>query len=158
MLAQEPIVLPQFEESAAEQASILRLQLDGAQRSAYARLTIEGPLTDGETVQALETLTDEQLLREFRKSLKRVYKFDLLSEGKRIRISKKLVRQWSDPPRFVPLIGMVSRHHAYYKYVIYEFPAGAHGAEADTPAEFIGFVHLDHHHLHMLPPQPDVRR
>jgi hypothetical protein len=70
-----------------------------------------------------------------------------------VRIVKKLIADYVDPPRVYPLAGPAQLHHAHYKCVVYYTQVTRvgwpvpHTLRDEDSSEV---VYIDHNHLHIL--------
>ena len=121
----------------------------------YDRVPILGPNTSSGPIVALDPPTDDEVMHALETARPVQGGVPLLWEKQRnnVRILKEKIADYHDPPRFYPLIGPASLHHAHYKCTIYfeekttvgyPVPYTMHDREA------IEVVYIDHNHFHMV--------
>ena len=78
----------------------------------------------------------------------------LLFERQRdnVQLVKEKIADYVDPPRFIPLIGMASLHHAHYKCTVYFTERTINGWPVPytlEDPEAVEVLYIDHNHFHM---------
>lgn len=125
------------------------------QRERYDRVPIMGPITSGGAPVALDTPSDDEVIRALEKARPIEGGIPLLWSRNRndVRIVKEKIADYVDPVRVYPMIGPAQQHHAHYKCTIYyedvrrvgwPFP---HTLRDEDAREV---VYIDHNHLHMV--------
>ncbi len=120
----------------------------------YARVPILGPLTSGGPAIAIDPPSDDEVIQALEKARPTRGGFPLLHEKHRnnVRIVKEKIADYVDPPRFIPLIGMASLHHAHYKCTIYFSERTINGWPVPytlEDKEAMEVIYIDHNHFHM---------
>jgi hypothetical protein len=121
----------------------------------YERVPILGPTTSSGPIVALDPPTDDEVMHALESARPVQGGVPLIWEKQRndVRILKEKISDYHDPPRFYPLIGPASLHHAHYKCTIYfeekttvgyPVPHTLHDREA------IEVVYIDHNPFHMV--------
>jgi hypothetical protein len=121
----------------------------------YDRVPVLGPITSGGPPVALDPPSDDEVMRAFEKTKAVEGGIPLLWERNRnnVRIVKQKIADYTDEPRFYPLIGPAQQHHAHYKCTIYYEDVRHIGwplphTIKDEDAEEV--IYIDHNHLHMV--------
>lgn len=117
----------------------------------YERSPILPPLTPGGPTEALDTPSDDEVMRALEKADPIQGGVPLLHEMTRnnVRIVKEKFSDYIDPPRVIPLIGPAQLHHCHYKCTVYYDLI----KRSDWPVPFrhedesIQVVYIDHDHL-----------
>jgi hypothetical protein len=121
----------------------------------YERAPILGPISSGGATVAVDTPSDDEVMRAFEHIHPTAGGLPLLYEVQQnnVRIVKEKIADYVDPPRVMPLVGPVQLHHAHYKCTVYYteivrvgWPV-PHTLEDEDAAEVI---YIDHNHLHMV--------
>ena len=121
----------------------------------YGRVPIMGPITSGGLPSRLDEPSDDEVMRALERVDHVQGGIPLLWERQRndVRITKCLISEYVDPPRFYPLVGPAQQHHAHYKCTVYfsertyvGWPL-PHMLEDEDSREVI---YIDHNHLHMV--------
>ena len=121
----------------------------------YDRVPILGPITAGGPVVALDSPSDDEVMRALERARPVQGGIPLLHEKQRnnVRIVKEKIADYVDPPRVVPLIGPAQLHHAHYKCTIYfsektivGWPIPHTLEDEDT----VEVIYIDHNHFHMV--------
>lgn len=121
----------------------------------YDRVPILGPITAGGPVQALDTPSDDEVMRALEKARPVRGGVPFLEEKQRnnVRIVKEKIADYIDPPRVYPLVGPAQLHHAHYKCIVYFDETTRVGwpipHTLEKPEE-VEVVYIDHNHLHMV--------
>jgi len=124
-------------------------------RERYDRVPILGPITSGGQIAALDTPSDDEVMRALEKARPVQGGVPFLWEHSRndVRIVKEKIADYIDPPRVYPMIGPAQQHHAHYKCTIYYedvrrigWPV-PHTLRDEDSREVI---YVDHNHLHMV--------
>ncbi|MCA9191932.1 MAG: hypothetical protein KDB03_09225 [Planctomycetales bacterium] len=120
----------------------------------YERVPIIGPTTAGGPVVALDPPSDDEVMQALEKARPVRGGIPLLWEKQRddVQIVKEKIADYVDPPRFIPLIGMASLHHAHYKCTIYCKERVINGwpiPYTQEDNEVVEVVYIDHNHFHM---------
>lgn len=128
---------------------------DFAWHERYARVPILGPTTAGGPAVALDPPSDDEVMRALEKARPVGGGVPLLFETQRnnVRIIKEKIADYTDPPRFVPLIGPAQLHHAHYKCTIYfseERIVGYPVPHTLEDRESVETIYIDHNHFHMV--------
>jgi hypothetical protein len=121
----------------------------------YDKVPILGPVTQGGPPVALDPPSDDQIIRALERArpLQGGIPFCETKQRDNIRITKELIADYTDPPRFVPHIGPAQLHHAHYKCTIYYSETTHVGwpipytIENEDAREVI---YVDHDHFHMV--------
>ncbi len=125
------------------------------QHERYDRVPILGPITSGAEVVALDTPSDDEVMRALEKADPVQGGIPFLYEHNRnnVRIVKEKIADYIDPPRVYPMIGPAQQHHAHYKCTIYYedvrrigWPVPHTLREEDSQE----VIYVDHNHLHMV--------
>jgi hypothetical protein len=121
----------------------------------YDRVPILGPLTSGAEIVALDPPSDDEVMRALEKADPVEGGIPFLFEHSRnnVRIVKKKIADYVDPPRVYPLIGPAQQHHAHYCCTIYYEDVRRVGWPVphtlrDEDAREV--IYIDHNHLHMV--------
>jgi hypothetical protein len=121
----------------------------------YDRAPILGPITSGANIVALDPPSDDEVMRALEKADGIQGGIPFLYERNRnnVRIVKKKIADYIDPPRVYPMIGPAQQHHAHYCCTIYYedvrrigWPV-PHTLRDEDSREVI---YVDHNHLHMV--------
>ncbi|WP_391581013.1 hypothetical protein [Botrimarina hoheduenensis] len=125
------------------------------QHERYDRVPILGPITSGGAPIALDTPSDDEVMRALEKARPVEGGIPLLWERNRndVRIIKEKIADYVDPVRVYPMIGPAQQHHAHYKCTIYYEDVRRVGWPVphtlrDEDAREV--VYIDHNHLHMV--------
>ena len=125
------------------------------EKERYDRVPILGPITSGGAPVALDTPTDDEVMRAMEKARPVEGGVPLLWERNRnnVRIVKEKIADYVDPVRVYPMIGPAQQHHAHYKCTIYYEDVRRIGWPVphtlrDEDAREV--VYIDHNHLHMV--------
>ena len=129
-------------------------ELDFHIHERYARVPIIGPITAGSQHIALDPPSDDEVMQALEKARPVRGGIPLLFERQRnnVQIVKEKIADYVDPPRFIPLIGMASLHHAHYKCTIYFSERTINGWPVPytlEDKEAAEVVYIDHNHFHM---------
>ncbi|MEO1496651.1 MAG: hypothetical protein AAFV43_05820 [Planctomycetota bacterium] len=125
------------------------------ERERYDRVPILGPITSGGAPVALDTPSDDEVMRALEKARPIEGGIPMLWSRNRndVRIVKEKIADYVDEVRVYPMIGPAQQHHAHYKCTIYyedvrrvgwPFP---HTLRDEDAREV---VYIDHNHLHMV--------
>ncbi|MEM6470982.1 MAG: hypothetical protein AAF802_15595 [Planctomycetota bacterium] len=116
--------------------------------NASRRISILGPVTSGESgPRALDPPSDDRLISAISKAQnKRAERRPLKSD--KLRILKEKIADFSDAPRFYPLLGPARLHHAHYKVTIISEGERSADGEDEATGSFVFYV--DHNHFHMM--------
>jgi hypothetical protein len=141
--------------AAEEQAS----SADGMPAVArYRRVTILGPVTGAAADPRLQPPSDDEIIQAF---TSKGPKDPAFAKDRKIRVFRRLVREHTDPDRFIPLIGMCALHHAYYQCTIYSTPKNSSSekpasldpidehATLTGPEYLVRRLFVDHNHFVM---------
>ncbi len=120
----------------------------------YERVPIIGPITAGGPAVALDPPSDDEVIRALEKANPVRGGIPLLFEKQRdnVQIVKEKIADYVDPPRFIPLIGMASLHHAHYKCTVYYTERTINGWPVPytlEDKESVEVIYIDHNHFHM---------
>jgi hypothetical protein len=125
------------------------------QHERYDRVPILGPITSGDEPIALDPPSDDEVMRALEKAEPLEGGIPFLHERNRnnVRIVKRKLADYIDPPRQYPLIGPAQQHHAHYCCTIYYTDVRRIGwpvphTLVDEDAREV--VYIDHNHLHMV--------
>ena len=125
------------------------------QKERYDRVPILGPITSGGPPVALDPPSDDEIMRALEKAEPIEGGVPFLWERHRnnVRIVKRKIADYVDPPRHYPLIGPAQQHHAHYCCTIYYEDVRRIGWPVphtlrDEDAREV--VYIDHNHLHMV--------
>jgi len=121
----------------------------------YDRVPILGPITSGGAPVALDTPSDDEIMIALEKAQPIEGGIPFLWERNRndVRIVKRKIADYVDPPRHYPLVGPAQQHHAHYCCTIYYEDVRRIGWP--VPHTLINqdaqeVVYIDHNHLHMV--------
>ena len=121
----------------------------------YDRVPILGPITSGAEIVALDPPSDDEVMRALEKAQPVQGGMPFLYEHNRnnVRIVKKKIADYVDPPRVYPMIGPAQQHHAHYCCTIYFEDVRRIGWPVphtlrDEEAQEV--IYIDHNHLHMV--------
>ncbi|MCL2119591.1 MAG: hypothetical protein FWH27_14340 [Planctomycetaceae bacterium] len=121
----------------------------------YDKVPILGPIPQGTEHVALDTPSDDEVMRALEKARKTKGGVPFLETRYRnnVKIVKEKIGDYIDPPRVVPLIGPVQLHHAHYKCTVY-FTDVVH-VGWPVPHQIVNedaceVVYIDHDHYHMV--------
>ena len=121
----------------------------------YDRSPILGPIQPGAPCVAMDTPSDDEVMRALEKARAVQGGFPFLHEVHRdhVRIVCEPVADYVDPPRVVPLIGPAQLHHAHYKCIVYFTETRREGwpipyTTVDEDTQEV--VYVDHDHFHMV--------
>ena len=117
--------------------------------------SIIGTLTAGSKPYALDPPSDDEVVQALEKARPVRGGIPLLFERQRnnVQIVKEKIADYVDPPRFIPLIGMASLHHAHYKCTIYFSERTINGWPVPytlEDKEAFEVVYIDHNQFHMF--------
>lgn len=120
----------------------------------YERVPIIGPITAGGPAIALDPPSDDEVMQALEKARPVRGGIPLLFERQRdnVQIVKEKIADYVDPPRFIPLIGMASLHHAHYKCTVYFTERTINGWPVPytlEDKEAAEVLYIDHNHFHM---------
>lgn len=129
-------------------------ELDFHNYKRYARVPILGPTTAGGPVIALDPPSDDEVIQALERARPVRGGIPLLHEKQRnnVRIVKEKIADYVDPPRFIPMIGMASLHHAHYKCTVYFSERTINGWPVPYTLdneEAQEVLYIDHNHFHM---------
>ena len=118
---------------------------NGDRKTRYERVSIVGPITSGGSPEALKPPNDDEVLHAFESVAPDWVKKWTDEKNENRQIVKEKIADFTDPPRFYPLIGDAQLHHAHYKVTL-KFGdnikvAGVHESEV---------IYIDHNHFHMI--------
>ena len=121
----------------------------------YDRVPIMGPITSGGLPTRLDPPSDDEVMRALEKADPVQGGIPLLWERQRnnVVITKCLISEYVDPPRFFPLVGPAQQHHAHYKCTVYFSERTYVGWPLPHTLEDIDsreVIYIDHNHLHMV--------
>jgi hypothetical protein len=121
----------------------------------YDRVPILGPITAGSMAVAVDTPSDDEVMRTFERIHPVSGGLPLLYEVQynNVRIVKEKIADYVDPPRVMPLVGPVQLHHAHYKCTVFYTETVRVGwpvphTLVDEDAQEV--IYIDHNHLHMV--------
>ena len=121
----------------------------------YDRVPVLGPLTQGGPAIALDTPSDDEVMRVLERAHPVQGGLPFMHEVQRnkVRMVKDKIADYVDPPRVYPLIGPAQQHHAHYKCTIYYENVTRVGwplphTLTDEDAQEV--VYIDHNHFHMI--------
>lgn len=127
------------------------------QHERYDRVPILGPITSGGPPIALDTPSDDEVMRALEKARPIEGGVPFLWERNRnnVRITKCKISDYVDPVRVYPLIGPAQQHHAHYKCTVYYEDVRRIGWPVphtlrDEDVQEV--IYVDHNHLHMVGP------
>ncbi len=122
----------------------------------YERIPVVGPITADGPATALDPPTDDEILQAMQK-LRRVSGDNLESDKIQrynVLIEKEKIADYVDPPRFVPLVGKASLHHAHYKCPVYFTEPTTNRQPILNSAledkESVEVVYIVHNHSHVV--------
>ena len=121
----------------------------------YDRAPILGPIAAGGPTQALDTPSDDEVMRVLEKArpVRGGIPFAHEVQRNNVRIVKEKIADFIDPPRVVPLIGPVQLHHVRYKCIVYfdeRIRVGWPIPHTLEKPEEVEVVYIDHDHFHMV--------
>jgi hypothetical protein len=121
----------------------------------YSRMPILGPITPGTPTVALDTPSEDEVMRALEDARPVQGGLPLMHEilRKNVRIVIEPLADFIDPPRVYPLVGPAQLHHAQYKCIIYFTEVTRVGwpvPYTTTDEECQEVVYIDHDHLHMV--------
>lgn len=121
----------------------------------YERAPILGPVTSGSEPVALDPPSDDEVMRALERVQPVQGGIPLLWERNRndVRIVKEKIADYTDPPRFYPLVGPAQQHHAHYKCTVYYEDVRRVGWPLPytlTDQDAREVIYVDHNHLHMV--------
>jgi len=125
------------------------------ERYNYKKTAILGPIPPGTEHIALDTPSDDEVMRALEKArpTKGGIPFLETRERTNVKIVKEKIADYVDPPRVVPLVGPVQLHHAHYKCTIY-FTDIVHVGwpipHRIINEDAVEVVYIDHDHYHMV--------
>ncbi len=142
-----PIPVSPFFQDQAEDSFI--------EKQRYDRLPIMGPITSGGPAVALDPPSDDEVIRTLERSHPVEGGTPFFHEVQRnnVKIVKKLIADYVDPPRFYPLVGPAQLHHAHYKCTVYFTETTRVGwpvPHTRNDEESIEVIYIDHNHLHVV--------
>ena len=127
----------------------------------YDRVPILGEITSGGDPVALDTPSDDEVMRAMEKARPVEGGIPLLWSRNRnnVRIVKEKIADYVDPVRVYPMIGPAQQHHAHYKCTVYFEDVRRVGWPVphtlrDEDAREV--VYIDHNHLHMVGSSEDL--
>ena len=121
----------------------------------YESVPILAPLTSGGPAVALDPPSDDEVIRamERARNFEGGLPFLYEKQWNNVRIVKKMIADYVDPPRFYPLIGPAQLHHAHYKCTVY-FTEVTHVGwpvpHTLTNEDAVEVLYIDHNHFHMV--------
>ncbi len=121
----------------------------------YESVPVLGPLTAGGPAVALDPPSDDEVIRamERARNFEGGLPFLYEKQWNNVRIVKKMISDYVDPPRFYPLIGPAQLHHAHYKCTVY-FTEITHVGwpvpHTLTNEDAVEVLYIDHNHFHMV--------
>lgn len=126
----------------------------------YERVPIIGPTTASGDPIALDPPSDDEVMQALEKARPVRGGIPLLHEKQRnnVQIVKEKIADYTDPPRFIPLIGMARLHHAHYKCTVYFSERTINGWPVPytlEDKESVEVLYIDHNHFHMCG-NPDI--
>ena len=121
----------------------------------YNKVPIMGPVTQGAEIVALDTPSDDEIMRALEKARQTKGGIPFLETRVRnnVKIVKEKIGDYVDPPRVVPIIGPAQLHHAHYKCTIYfteVIHVGLPIPHTITNEDACEVVYIDHDHYHMV--------
>jgi len=125
------------------------------ERYNYNKTVILAPIPPGTEHIALDTPSDDEVMRALEKArpTKNGIPFLETRERTNVKIVKEKIADYVDPPRVVPLAGPLQLHHAHYKCTIY-FKDIVHVGwpipHTITNEDACEVVYIDHDHYHMV--------
>lgn len=125
------------------------------EKERYERVPILGPITAGGPAKALDTPSEDEIMRALEKARPLEGGLPFLHEVQRnnVRIMVEPIADYVDPPRVYPLVGPAQLHHAHYKCTIYFTEIERVGwpipyTTVDEDAQEV--IYIDHNHLHLV--------
>jgi hypothetical protein len=121
----------------------------------YERMPVLGPVTPGSPTTALDTPSEDEVMRALEKAKPIQGGLPGLYEVQRcnVHIVTEPVTDYIDPPRVYPLVGPAQLHHAHYKCIVYYTEVTWVGwpiPYKTAREEAQDVVYIDHDHLHMV--------
>jgi hypothetical protein len=121
----------------------------------YKRMPVLPPIPPGTQIAAMDPPCQDEVMRALEKARPVQGGLPLLHEVQRnnIRITVDLLKDETDPPRVMPLVGPVQLHHSHWKCTIYFTQVTRVGwplPYTNTDEEAQEVVYVDHDHLHMV--------
>ena len=124
----------------------------------YERVPIMGPLRQGGPAVALDPPSDDEVMRALERArpVEKGTPFLWTRQRNNVRIVKKKIADYVDPPRVYPTIGPAQLHHAHYKCIVYfeEVTRNGWPVPYTTRDESMEVIYIDHNHLHMVGIEP----
>jgi hypothetical protein len=121
----------------------------------YERMPILGPITPGSPEGALDSPSDDEVMRKLEEAKPVQGGLPFLHEIQRnnVRIVVEPISDYIDPVRVMPLVGPVQLHHAHYKCIVYYTEVTRVGwpiPYTNTAQDAQEVIYIDHDHLHMV--------
>jgi hypothetical protein len=121
----------------------------------YKRAPILGPITADTPVTALDTPSDDEVMRALEEARPIQGGLPMMHEIQRnnVRIVVEPIADYVDPPRVYPLVGPAQLHHAQYKCIVYFTEVTRVGwpiPYTTTDEDCQEVLYIDHDHLHMV--------
>jgi hypothetical protein len=121
----------------------------------YARMPILGPIQPGASTAALDTPSDDEVMRKLEEARPVQGGIPLMHEVQRtnVRIVVDTIQDSIDEPRVYPLVGPAQLHHAHYKATVYFTEVTRVGWPIPYTVkneDCREVVYIDHDHLHMV--------
>ncbi|HVU89908.1 MAG TPA: hypothetical protein VHD36_21435 [Pirellulales bacterium] len=121
----------------------------------YERVPILGPVTGPDEPVALDPPSPDEVMRALEKIHPVSGNVPLLYEKQRnnVRMTIEKIADYTDPPRFYPLIGPAQHHHCHYKCTVYYSDTTRCGYPVPTTTvdeDAREVIYIDHNHLHMV--------
>ncbi len=121
----------------------------------YERVPILGPITGPNEPIALDAPSADEVMRALEKIHPVSGNVPLLYEKQRnnVRMTIEKISDYTDPPRFYPLIGPAQHHHCHYKCTVYYSDTTRCGYPVPTTTvdeDAREVIYIDHNHLHMV--------
>jgi len=121
----------------------------------YAKVPILEPLAPGVPAIALDTPSDDEVMRVLERSHPVEGGLPFLYETQRsnVRIVKEPIADFIDPPRDYPLVGPAQLHHAQFRCTVYFTEVTRMGwpvPHTVTNEDRQEVIYIDHDHLHMV--------
>jgi hypothetical protein len=121
----------------------------------YKRAPVLGPIQPGAPCYAIDTPSEDEVMRQLEKARQVQGGMPFLHEVQRnnVRITVEPIADYIDPPRFYPTIGPAQLHHAHFKCTVYYKEVTRVGwpvPYTTTDEDCQEVIYIDHDHLHQV--------
>lgn len=126
------------------------------EKDRYSQVPVLPPITESVAV-GLDEPSDDEVVRLLEKAKPNNGGIPFLETRYRndLRITKELISDYVDPPRFFPLVGPVQVHHVHYKCTVYFEQVTRVGWPIPytiDKKDAIEVIYIDKDHLHAVAP------